>query len=114
MKHALLWMAVGLWSSCTWALTCPQGQPARVAGDAPGAISYDIYRQMRPLSAERLARLTEAQQVRMIPDGTWVCTIADDGVADPRAVLIGGPRGQMNYWVSQRNLDTADSSGTAD
>jgi hypothetical protein len=37
-----------------------------------------------------------------------VCEIADDGVADPSAVLVRGPTGQMAYWVGAANIETAD------
>jgi hypothetical protein len=95
-------------------VTCPQGSAVRVAGDVPGAISYDIYRHMQPLTPTTLARLTKAQQVWMIPDGTLSCTIDDDGVAAPSAVLIQGPGGQMNYWVRRRNLRPAGPGTVAE
>ncbi|WP_434667104.1 hypothetical protein P5W99_38280 [Paraburkholderia sp. A3BS-1L] len=100
MKRTILFV---LFSACTVSASahiCSQGVPVSIEGDAPGTISYDIYSHLYPLAPARLARLATAQQVRMIPNGTKTCTITDDGVDDPDAVLINGPRGQMNYWVS--------------
>lgn len=105
MKRIILFV---LFSACTMsacAHVCNQGVPVSIEGDAPGAISYDIYTRLYPLKPVQLARLSAAQQVHLIPDGTRTCTITDDGVDDPDAVLINGPRGQMNYWVSSAHVE---------
>lgn len=83
-----------------YAAPCSHGVPVQVVGDAPGAISYDVFSHLYPLNVETLARMTAAKQVVMIPDGTVTCTITDDGVPNPDAVLIAGPHAQMNYWLS--------------
>ncbi|CAG9226474.1 conserved exported hypothetical protein [Paraburkholderia tropica] len=101
MKRLFLAALAGVWTASAFAHTCTEGSQVRIEGDAPGAISYDIYTHLYPLSAHKLARLANAQQVTMIPDGTIACTIADDGVDDPHAVLINGPHGQMSYWLSE-------------
>lgn len=100
MKRIILFVLFSVSTVSASAHICRQGVPVSIEGDAPGAISYDIYRHLYPLAPARLARLATAWQVSMIPDGTKTCTITDDGVDDPDAVLINGPRGQMNYWVS--------------
>ena len=81
-------------------LTCRTGNPLHIRGDAPAAISYDVYSQLYPLSAKRLALFEEAGTVRRLPGGLDVCEIADDGVADPSAVLVRGPHDKMAWWVS--------------
>ncbi|WP_042264195.1 hypothetical protein [Paraburkholderia heleia] len=100
MKRAFLIALTGAFSVTAGAHICSQGAPVKIEGDAPGAISYDIYSQLYPLTPVKLARFSMAQQVKMIPDGTKTCTISDDGVDDPGPVLVNGPRGQMNYWIS--------------
>ena len=100
MRQVFLVLLFGMSAAGASAHVCDQGSSVRIEGDAPGAISYDVYRHLYPLTPVKLARLTRAQQVKMIPDGTNACTIDDDGVNDPGAVLIHGPDGQMNYWVS--------------
>ncbi len=92
------------------------GQPARckaedalqIRGDVPGAISFDVYSQLQPMSAKRLALFESTGEVKHLADGLTVCEIADDGVADPSAVLVHVPHGQMAYWVSAANVETAD------
>jgi len=86
-------------------LKCRTGDALRIRGDAPAAISYDVYSQLYPLSAKRLALFQEAGTVRHLPDGLDVCEIADDGVADPSAVLVRGPRDKMAWWVSADHVD---------
>ncbi|HEY4350135.1 MAG TPA: hypothetical protein VGN31_02855 [Paraburkholderia sp.] len=81
-------------------LTCRTGNPLHIRGDAPAAISYDVYSQLYPLSARRLALFEEAGTVKRLPEGLDVCEIADDGVADPSAVLVRGPQDKMAWWVS--------------
>jgi hypothetical protein len=95
-------------------LKCRSGNPLRIRGDAPAAISYDVYSQLHPLSAKRLALFQEAGTVKRLPDGLDVCEIADDGVADPSAVLVRGPRDQMAWWVSADHVAPNDASGTND
>ncbi|WP_322060484.1 hypothetical protein [Paraburkholderia sp. J63] len=100
MRRLFFPLLFGVWAASAQAHGCSQGAPVSIEGDVPGAISYDIYSHLYPLTPVKLARFASAQQVKMIPDGTTTCTITDDGVDDPDAVLINGPRGQMNYWVS--------------
>ncbi|QGZ65641.1 hypothetical protein [Paraburkholderia acidisoli] len=104
MKQTLfsLLLAVGVTSA--HAQSCPHGAPVRVTGDVPAAISYDVFSHLYPLKADVLARMTAAQQVTMIPNGTVVCTITDDGVPNPGAVLVAGPQGRMNYWLSSASV----------
>lgn len=87
---------------------CGKGGALQIRGDTPGAISYDVYSQLRPLTARRLALFQEAGTVKRLPDGFDVCEIADDGVADPTAVLVHAPRGKMAWWVSAANVEDAD------
>ena len=87
---------------------CGKDGALQIRGDAPGAISYDVYRQLRPLDAHRLAMFQDAGTVRRLPDGLDVCEIADDGVADPSAVLVHVPQGKMAWWVSAANVENAD------
>ncbi|MEM5389875.1 hypothetical protein VSR68_41120 [Paraburkholderia phymatum] len=87
---------------------CGKDDALQIRGDTPGAISYDVYSQLRPLTARRLALFQEAGTVKRLPDGLDVCEIADDGVADPTAVLVHVPRGKMAWWVSAANVEDAD------
>jgi hypothetical protein len=87
---------------------CGKDDALQIRGDTPGAISYDVYSQLRPLTARRLALFQEAGTVKRLPDGLDVCEIADDGVADPTAVLVHAPRGKMAWWVSAANVEDAD------
>lgn len=87
---------------------CAAGQALRIRGDAPAAISFDTYSQLQPLSAPRLALLEAAGEVRRLPEGLAVCEIADDGVADPSAVLVHRPGGDMSWWVSAANVEAID------
>ena len=87
---------------------CGKDDALQIRGDTPGAISYDIYSQLRPLTAHRLALFQDAGTVRRLPDGLDVCEIADDGVADPSAVLVHEPHGKMAWWVSAANVEGAD------
>ncbi len=107
MRRVMLALLFGVSAASANAHVCGQGASVRIEGDAPGAISYDVYSHLYPLSPVKLARLTGAQQVKMIPDGTIACTIDDDGVDDPAAVLIRGPGGQMNYWISGDYVEPA-------
>jgi hypothetical protein len=93
-------------------LKCRTGDPLRIRGDAPAAISYDVYSQLYPLSAKRLALFEAAGTVKRLPDGLDVCEIADDGVADPSAVLVRGPRDQMAWWVSAGHVGPNDANDT--
>ena len=74
----------------------------------PAAISFDVYRQLRPLSAQRVALFQSAGEVKRLPDGLAVCEVADDGVDDPSAVLVQLPQGKNAWWVSSANVQTAD------
>lgn len=80
----------------------------RIRGDVPAAISFDVYRQLRPLNAQRIALLQAAGEVTHLPDGLPVCQIADDGVDDPSAVLVQLPQGKNAWWVSAVNVQAAD------
>src|SRR5258708_6847463 len=62
------------------------GRTATLRGDSPGAISYDVYRQLRPVNAERLALFVGSGEVKMLSDGLQICMVHDDGVSDPNAV----------------------------
>ncbi len=104
MKPTLVSLLLIACAATAHAQPCPHGAPVRVVGDVPAAISYDVFSHLYPLNADVLARMTAAQQVTMIPDGTVVCTITDDGVPNPGAVLVAGPGGRMNYWVSNASV----------
>jgi hypothetical protein len=79
-------------------------QRVQVTEDVPAAISYDVYAHMYPLDARKLANFVTAGQVRLVPDGTQACLVANDGVADPSAALVDGPEGKMAFWVLAANL----------
>ncbi len=66
----------------------------QIRGDVPAAISFDVYRQLRPLNAQRIALFQSAGEVKHLPDGLAVCEVADDGVDDPSAVLVALPARQ--------------------
>lgn len=104
MTKTLLSLVLLAAATSAYAAPCAHGVPVQVVGDAPGAISYDVFSHLYPLKADSLARMTAAQQVTMIPDGTVTCTISDDGVPSPDAVLIAGPNGHMNYWLSSASV----------
>ncbi|CAG9201838.1 conserved exported hypothetical protein [Paraburkholderia sabiae] len=87
---------------------CGKDDALQIRGDTPGAISYDVYRQLRPLDVHRLALFQDAGTVKRLPDGLDVCEIADDGVSDPSAVLVRVPQGKMAWWVSAANVENAD------
>nr|WP_175228724.1 hypothetical protein [Paraburkholderia humisilvae] len=89
-------------------LKCRTGDVLQIRGDAPAAISYDVYSQLYPLSAKRLALFQEAGTVQRLPDGLDVCEIADDGVADPSAVLVRGRHDEMAWWVSADHIKAHD------
>jgi len=97
------------------AADCQPGQkPAAIAGDVPGAISYDVFVAAHPLAPRRLARFVAAQQVVMLRSGTVVCQVKDDGVTDPTAVLVRIPHGSMSYWVKRWNLVPAGNAGAGE
>lgn len=87
---------------------CSKADALEIRGDVPAAISFDVYRQLRPLSAQRVALLLAAGEVKRLPDGLSVCQIADDGVDDPSAVLVQLPHGKNTWWVSAANVQAAD------
>jgi hypothetical protein len=89
---------------------CRSGDAMQIRGDAPAAISYDVYSQLHPLSAKRRALFQEAGTVKRLPDGLDVREIADDGVADPSAVLVCGPRDKMAWWVSADHVEANDAN----
>jgi hypothetical protein len=91
-------------------LKCRSGDALQIRGDAPAAISYDVYSQLHPLSAKRLALFEEAGTVKRLPDGLDVCEIADDGVADPSAVLVRGPGDRIAWWVSADHVEATDTN----
>jgi hypothetical protein len=87
---------------------CGSADSLRIRGDVPAAISFDVYRQLRPLNAQRVALFQAAGEVKRLPDGLAVCEVADDGVDDPSAVLIHVPQGKNAWWVSAANVQAAD------
>jgi hypothetical protein len=89
-------------------LKCRHGNALQIRGDAPAAISYDVFSQLHPLSAKRLALFQDAGTVQRLPDGLNVCEIADDGVDDPSAVLVRAARDRMSWWVSADSVTAAD------
>ncbi len=102
-------MAIVPWLHGAYAANCPKGtQVVHVIGDVPGAISYDIFSHLHPMIVGNLARLNHAQQVKLLPDNTLACEVLDDGVDDPRAVLLSIPNGPMNYWVTNREVRRSD------
>lgn len=87
---------------------CGNAESLLIRGDVPAAISFDVYRQLRPLNAQRVALFQAAGEVKHLPDGLPVCEIADDGVDDPSAVLVHVPQGKNAWWVSAANVQKAD------
>ncbi|HZZ09598.1 MAG TPA: hypothetical protein VFE79_02805 [Paraburkholderia sp.] len=87
---------------------CANANALTIRGDVPAAISFDVYRQLRPLSAQRVALFQSAGEVKRLPDGLAVCEVADDGVDDPSAVLVLLPQGKNTWWVSAANVQSAD------
>ena len=87
---------------------CARADALEIRGDVPAALSFDVYRQLRPLKAQRIALFEAAGQVKRLPDGLPVCQIADDGVDDPSAVLVRLPQGNNAWWVSAANVQAAD------
>jgi hypothetical protein len=87
---------------------CGEADALQIRGDVPAAISFDVYRQLRPLTAQRIALFQAAGEVKHLPDGLPVCEIADDGVDDPSAVLVQLPQGKNTWWVSSANVQAAD------
>jgi hypothetical protein len=94
MKQTGLFLLLAASAVTAQAQSCPHGSPVRVTGDVPAAISYDMFTRLYPIKADVLARMAAAQQVTMIHDGTVLCTIDDDGVPSPDAVLVAGPQGR--------------------
>ncbi|NKJ50062.1 hypothetical protein CIC12_25700 [Burkholderia sp. SG-MS1] len=89
-------------------IRCDHAEALQIRGDVPAAISFDVYRQLRPLSAQRIALFQAAGEVKQLPDGLPVCQIADDGVDDPSAVLVQLPQGKNAWWVSAANVEAAN------
>ena len=89
-------------------LHCGKADALQIRGDVPAAISFDVYRQLRPLNAQRIALFQSAGEVKHLPDGLAVCEVADDGVDDPSAVLVELPQGKSAWWVSAANVQQAD------
>jgi hypothetical protein len=87
---------------------CAAAEALEIRGDVPAALSFDIYRQLRPLSARRIALFEAAGEVKRLRDGQPVCQIADDGVDDPSAILVRLPQGKNAWWVSAANVQAAD------
>jgi hypothetical protein len=87
---------------------CERADALEIRGDVPAALSFDVYRQLHPLNARRIALFEAAGEVRRLPDGLPVCQIADDGVDDPSAVLVRLPQGKNAWWVSAANVQAAD------
>jgi hypothetical protein len=86
---------------------CNKADALQIRGDVPAAISFDVYRQLRPLNAQRVALFQSAGDVKHLPDGLAVCQIVDDGVDDPSAVLVQLPQGKNAWWVSSANVQAA-------
>ena len=82
---------------------CGKADALQIRGDVPAAISFDVYRQLRPLSAQRIALFQAAGEVKHLPDGLPVCEIADAS-----AVLVQLPQGKNAWWVSAANVEAAD------
>ncbi|MEC5406178.1 hypothetical protein VOM14_11520 [Paraburkholderia sp. MPAMCS5] len=87
---------------------CGTAGTLQIRGDVPAAISFDVYRQLRPLNAQRVALFQSAGEVKHLPDGLAVCEVADDGVDDPSAVLVQMPHGKNAWWVSAANVQAVD------
>ncbi|SOF01726.1 hypothetical protein SAMN05446635_9833 [Burkholderia sp. OK233] len=87
---------------------CGSADTLKIRGDVPAAISFDVYRQLLPLKAQRVALLQAAGEVKRLPDGLAVCEVANDGVDDPSAVLVHVPQGKNAWWVSATNVQAAD------
>jgi hypothetical protein len=87
---------------------CGSADALQIRGDVPAAISFDVYRQLRPMTAQRVALFQAAGEVKRLPDGLAVCEIADDGVDDPSAVLVQVPQGKNAWWGSAANVQAAD------
>lgn len=87
---------------------CERADALEIRGDVPAALSFDVYRQLHPLNARRIALFEAAGEVKRLTDGLPVCQIADDGVDDPSAVLIRLPQGKNTWWVSAANVQAAD------
>ncbi|MEX3634151.1 hypothetical protein [Paraburkholderia sp. BR14320] len=87
---------------------CARANELEIHGDVPAALSFDVYRQLRPLDARRIALFEAAGEVKRLPDGLPVCQIADDGVDDPSAVLVRLPHGKNAWWVSAENVQAAE------
>jgi hypothetical protein len=86
---------------------CGAGQAMTIVGDTPGAISFDVYRQLHPVTAQHLALFADSGQIKMLNDGLRVCTVHDDGVDDPSAVLVRPPSDKMSYWVGAGDVAKA-------
>jgi hypothetical protein len=89
-------------------IRCGKADALQIRGDVPAAISFDVYRQLRPLNAQRIALFQAAGEVKYLADGLPVCQIADDGVDDPSAVLVQMPQGKNAWWVSAANVQAVD------
>jgi hypothetical protein len=89
-------------------IRCGKADALQIRGDVPAAISFDVYRQLRPLNAQRIALFQAAGEVKHLSDGLPVCQIADDGVDDPSAVLVQLPQGKNAWWVSAANVQAVD------
>lgn len=103
-RRLIALMVIAPWLHGVYAAQCAPNEKVHITGDVPGAISYDIFSHLYPLNVERLARLAEAGQVKLLPDRTVVCVLPDDGVLDPSALHISMPNGQMNYWVTDSSV----------
>ena len=83
---------------------CGNERAMKIVGDTPGAISFDVYRQLHPVTAQHLALFVDSGQVKLLRDGLPVCTVRDDGVDDPSPVLVRAPSDKMSFWVNASNL----------
>ncbi|CAE6792664.1 hypothetical protein R69927_05761 [Paraburkholderia domus] len=112
-RLAALALTVGCLSGSVAALAaepvrCGGADSLRIRGDVPAAISFDVYQQLQPANAQRVALFQAAGEVKRLSDGLAVCEIADDGVDDPSAVLVHVPQGKNAWWVSAANVQAAD------
>ncbi|PQV44220.1 hypothetical protein [Paraburkholderia sp. BL21I4N1] len=105
---AFSWLFASVAASAAEPVLCGKADALRIRGDVPAAISFDVYKQLRPLNAQRVALFQEAGEIKHLPDGLAVCEVADDGVDDPSAVLVQQPHGKNAWWVSAANVQAAD------
>lgn len=89
------------------AADCGNRPAVETINDVPGAISYDIYSQLHPITPQKLAIFTDSEQIKLLPKDTQACEIRDDGVEDPSAVLLRVPGKSLNFWVPRQDIQQA-------